>query len=502
MALPGPFLVATVALPEPCVPETCCWLTGRRMWHSAAMRDSPANLAAQTANVPLVSRQHVPAGEALADVNAALKNEHQPRPLLIYVHIPFCSSKCTFCVWVAGIDTPQLRSPDEVRARYVQALTAQIEYLAPRLADIGYVPGCVYWGGGTPSILTPGQIGTIGDALQKNFDLSAVTEYSVESSPETLTAEKIRAFQAAGMNRLSIGVQSFDKAELRRAGRAHSPEDAQHAVRTARDQGCANLNIDMITGFPKQTPETLASTLSTLLTLQPEHVTCYTYVAIERTVMAGQMRRGHLSGMSAEQRAAAQDQAHHALAANGYDEYMSMYYSVRPERRFAGESYYFDWHGDYAGFGSGSHSVLGHHLMGNKRGRLAEFISSPTVFDNHQKMGVSLALDASFKLLGLGRRLDFGRFSSKFGFEADAVLNHREMRATRALLDRLERPLVVTSTEAYVSAPETGWHGGELIRLTDKAGSLITAGRPVPESSGAAQEHRNEKGGGYDRSSA
>jgi coproporphyrinogen III oxidase-like Fe-S oxidoreductase len=438
---------------------------------------SPVNSANQTADATPVGRQSVPALDALADVKGALKNEHQLRPLLIYVHIPFCSSKCTFCVWVAGIDTPQLRSPDEVRARYVQALTAQIECLAPYLADIGYVPRCVYWGGGTPSILTPEQIETIGDALQKNFDLSAVTEYSVESSPETLTAEKIRAFQAAGMNRLSIGVQSFDKAELRRAGRAHSPEDAQHAVRTAREQGCANLNIDMITGFPKQTPETLASTLSTLLTLQPEHVTCYTYVAIERTVMAGQMRRGHLPGTSAQQRAAAQDLAHRTLAAKGYDEYMSMYYSIRPECTFAGESYYFDWHGDYAGFGSGAHSVLGHHLMGNKRGRLAEFISSPTVSDHHQKMGVSLALDASFKLLSLGRRLDFERFWSKFGFNVDAVLDHREMRATRALLDRLERPLVVTSTEAYVSPPETGWHGGELIRLTDMAASLMAAAR-------------------------
>jgi coproporphyrinogen III oxidase-like Fe-S oxidoreductase len=438
---------------------------------------SPVNLADQTADAAPIGRQHVPSREALADVKGALKNEHQPRPLLIYVHIPFCSSKCTFCVWVAGIDTPQLRSPDEVRARYVQALTAQIEYLAPHLADIGYVPRCVYWGGGTPSILTPVQIETIGDALQKNFDLSAVTEYSVESSPETLTAEKIRAFQAAGMNRLSIGVQSFDEAELRRAGRAHSPEDAQHAVRTARQQGCTNLNIDMITGFPKQTPEILASTLRTLLTLQPEHVTCYTYVAIDRTVMARQMRRGHLPASSAEQRAAAQDQAHRALAADGYDEYMSMYYSIRPERSFAGESYYFDWHGDFVGFGSGAHSILGHHLIGNKPGRLEEFISSPTVCDQHQKMGVGIALDASFKLLSLGRRLDFERFRAKFGFDVDAVLNHRHMRATRALLDRLERPLVVTSTEAYVSAPETGWHGGELIRLTDKAASLMPAAR-------------------------
>jgi oxygen-independent coproporphyrinogen-3 oxidase len=352
-------------------------------------------------------------------------------------------------------------------------LKEQIENYAPRLTALGYVPQYVYWGGGTPSILSPDQIVIIGDALQQNFDLSRLREYSVESSPETLTTDKIRAFRNIGMNRLSIGVQSFNEAELRRAGRAHSSREAKDAVQNAKEQGCENLNIDIITGFPKQTPEILAQTLETTIKLRPEHITAYNYYAIDGTVMARQIARGHVCDIGAAQRAMAQDQAHRILTTNGYSDYMPMYYSIRSANRFFGECYYFDWHGDYMGFGSGAVSILAHHMLMNKRGELGTFISSPTVFDGCERMGLSRAFEDAFSLLSLGRRLNYERFKARYGFEFSLLLNQPQVRAIRAFLDWMHAPLVTAESEAYISTPEGGWHGADTLRLMEKVSPLL-----------------------------
>ncbi len=269
------------------------------------------------------------------------------------------------------------------------------------MSDLGYVPKVVYWGGGTPSALTAGQIELIGTALKDNFDLSSVSEYSVESSPETLSAETIAAFQSAGMNRLSVGIQSFDASELRRAGRAHSAEQADSAVRRAEQLGCANRNVDIITGFPRQTEEVLKDTLAKTIALRPEHVTSYSYHAVSETAMFRQIERGHLAALNTDQRALAQDLAYQMLTASGYDEYMPMYYSLGPHHKFGAELYYFDWEGDHFGFGSGANSVLATHKLTNARGNLQQYISSPTTCDILEKPGISAAL--SEKLQALGR---------------------------------------------------------------------------------------------------
>jgi coproporphyrinogen III oxidase-like Fe-S oxidoreductase len=419
----------------------------------------------------------VPADVVLDRVRSAISRNSRQRSLLIYIHVPFCSSKCNFCAWVAGISTPQLRSSDDVRWHYAIALKEQIAFYAPRLTDLGYVPEIVYWGGGTPSALSADQIRIIGDALRDNFDLSTVNEYSVESSPETLAAEKITEFQAAGMDRLSVGVQSFDESELRRAGRAHSAAEAASAVRRAKHQGCANRNVDIITGFPKQTPEVLKETLMKTIALRPEHVTSYSYYLADETVMTRQVARGHLPALSTDQRASAQDLAYQVLTANGYNEYMPMYYSLRPQHRFGGEIYYFDWEGDHIGFGSGANSVLATHKLLNMRGNLEQYISSPTTCDLFERPGVSTALDESIRLMYvMGRQLRYDRFFDRFGFDFSVLLGTPRMKAFQLALDRVKAPLLLTSNEAYISAPAGGWHGGRLLRLAGRVRAVM-AGR-------------------------
>ena len=421
-------------------------------------------------------RENVAAAEVLDAIDQVLGRKHDRRSLLVYVHVPFCSSKCSFCGWVAGISTPQIRSADDIRSQYVSSVVKQIKYYAPRLRTLGYVPEIVYWGGGTPSILTPEQITAIGSALQENFDLSGVYEYSVESSPETLTADKIKALHAAGMNRLSIGVQSFDDGELRRAGRAHSSHAAEEAIQLARQQSCANLNIDIITGFPGQTPDILERTIARAAQLRPEHVTAYSYYVVNKTVMARQLERGYRSGLNIEQRAMAQDHVYETLTGSGYIEYMSMYYSAGPGYRFAGEGYYFDWIGEHIGFGSGANSVLGHHLLISKQGNLDGYISSPTTCDHLERMGMRKALNDSIKqLTTLGRRLNYGRFYSRYGFGFEALLTQPRLKGLQRVLEHLDTPLILDSDEAYISAPGKGWHGGDRLRLNGKIAAVAAA---------------------------
>jgi putative oxygen-independent coproporphyrinogen III oxidase len=418
----------------------------------------------------------VPADVILSGIESVAGRDHRQRRLLIYIHVPFCSSKCTFCTWVAGIPVAQLRSSDDTRAHYANAVKEQIEFYAPRLTALGYVPEIVYWGGGTPSLLSAAQISLIANALRENFDLSAVGEYSVESSPETLTAEKISAFQAAGMNRISIGVQSFDESELRRAARSHSAAEAADSLERAKSQGCMNRNIDLITGFPRQTRKVLEETLAKALVLQPEHITAYSYRAAEETTMARQIARGSLPTLHDEDQAAAQDLTYEMLTANGYGEYMTMYYSKSKQHRFRGELYYFDWEGDHIGFGSGANSILATHRIMTARGNLGEYISSPIACDRFYKAGPAKAVHESVTQMFMnGRPIAYDRFFDRFGFDFHDLLEAPPMKAFRVALDRIEAPLVLTPTEAYASAPAGGWHGGEQVRFQTKVRAVIAS---------------------------
>jgi coproporphyrinogen III oxidase-like Fe-S oxidoreductase len=422
--------------------------------------------------------RRVPADTIFDGIGSVVVRNRRQRPLLIYIHVPFCSSKCTFCTWVTGISVPQLRSSDDIRSRYAHAIREQIEFYAPRLTALGYVPQIVYWGGGTPSALSAAQIRVIANALRDNFDLSTVVEYSVESSPETLTAEKINEFQAAGMNRISIGVQSFDGDELRRAGRSHSAVEGANALQRAKSQGCANRNIDLITGFPKQTSQALEETLAKTLELEPEHITAYSYYVASKSTMARQIERGTISALRYDDRAAAQELAYETFSSNGYGEYMPMYYSKREQHKFRGEIYYFDWEGDHIGFGSGAFSVLATHRIVNARGNLDEYISSPTGCDFFHRPGVPEAAEESIMQMFMnGHRIAYDRFFDRFGFDFQEVLEVPRIKALQVALDRVGAPLVITPTEAYVSGPADGWHGGEIVRLQAKVRAVNREGK-------------------------
>ena len=192
----------------------------------------------------------------------------------IYVQVPFCQTKCTYCNFHTGVFSKELYSP------YVRAVCREIAEF-PRLlrenkiADVPEtVVDTVYFGGGTPSLLEPANLADIIEAIRNSFP-SRFEEVTLEADPETISAEKAAAWREAGFNRISMGVQSFNDAELRAAGRMHRRADVFQATKILRDAGFANLSFDLIAGLPHQTDRSWQESVEHLLQLRPEHVSIY-----------------------------------------------------------------------------------------------------------------------------------------------------------------------------------------------------------------------------------
>jgi oxygen-independent coproporphyrinogen-3 oxidase len=192
----------------------------------------------------------------------------------IYVQVPFCQTKCTYCNFHTGVFSKELYAP------YVDAVCREIaEY--PRVLNEKGITGVadaavdtVYFGGGTPSLLDAANLAQIIEAIRAAFP-AQFEEVTLEADPETISPEKANAWLAAGFNRISMGVQSFDDGELRAAGRMHRRDDVSRASETLRDAGFANLSFDLIAGLPHQTERSWEDSLQQLLRLRPEHVSIY-----------------------------------------------------------------------------------------------------------------------------------------------------------------------------------------------------------------------------------
>lgn len=327
----------------------------------------------------IASTHSLPGAGMLNDVDAALKMGEN-KDLLIYVHIPFCSSKCSFCDWVADIPVNQLIGAAGLSQQYVEALCQQIRSYGPQLTKIGYTPKFIYWGGGTPSKLDAAQIAQIVATLGESFDLSSLQQHAMETSPETLTQEKLNAIRATGIERISMGVQSFNDVELRHAARSHSAEQAIEAVRMIQRAGFEDYNLDLIAAMPGQTMETFEQSVRQTIELGTPHVSVYVYRPDPRTIMAQQSVAGFRERVHMDKMMKTYLRAKEMYEEAGYHEYATFYFAKDPKYYFSGEMYYFELQGDYVGFGAGAYSILGHRFLKN-HAELHNFIKSPTDFE-------------------------------------------------------------------------------------------------------------------------
>ncbi len=191
------------------------------------------------------------------------------KPLGIYIHVPFCRSKCEYCDFYSLGGGLNKESMD----LYLQAVLAHIKETAQRV--VGYSVDTIYFGGGTPSFFGAQGLCRILSEIDRRFQLEKDVEITLEANPDSVTAQSLEKLRRAGFNRISIGVQTDDDAQLKSLGRPHTYKQAQMAVSQARRAGFQNVSVDLMFGLPSQSREQWMSTLRNVLDLKPDHISCY-----------------------------------------------------------------------------------------------------------------------------------------------------------------------------------------------------------------------------------
>jgi putative oxygen-independent coproporphyrinogen III oxidase len=276
-------------------------------------------------------------------------------PLSLYVHIPWCAKKCPYCDF--NSHEARAAAPEE---RYVAALVADLEHALP--AVWGRRVHSVFLGGGTPSLFSARGIDAILAATRARLALAADAEITLEANPGTVEAEKFRDFAAAGVNRLSLGIQSFDSRHLQALGRIHDGDEARRAIDIAR-RNFDNINLDLMYGLPGQSPDEAVADVEAALGYAPAHLSCY-HLTIEPNT---RFHRFPPQLPDEDATAAMQDAIDARLAEAGYEHYEVSAYALRAasrqppaasvDNRCRHNLSYWQF-GDYLGIGAGAHGKI------------------------------------------------------------------------------------------------------------------------------------------------
>jgi len=276
----------------------------------------------------------------------------------LYLHVPFCERKCSYCDFYSVENSSLVEE-------YLSALEEEVRRSVEW--GRGLHVDTVYLGGGTPSILTLPQMQRILDALHRWYGIDPDAECTIEVNPGTVTRETLAGFRSLGCNRLSIGVQSFDDAELAFLGRIHSADDARRCVADARTAGFDNISLDLITALPGQTVEQSVRSLKEAVQLQPEHLSAYTLIVEDHTPLFERVRRGEVIPQSDGDEARFYESTIKVLEGAGFEHYEVSNFA-RPGFRSRHNSAYWD-HTSYLGFGPSAHSFVWKGREGEARRR-------------------------------------------------------------------------------------------------------------------------------------
>ncbi len=271
-------------------------------------------------------------------------------PFSLYVHVPFCAHKCPYC------DFNTYATPHVPEVEYVEALVAELRRYAQDPRFSGRSVSTVFFGGGTPSLLSASAIASIINSAHALFPLEAGAEVTLEANPGDSSREKLAQFRDAGINRLSYGVQSFEDTRLALLGRDHTAEQAKAAVAYAREAGISNISVDIIFGTPRQTLDDLAQDIRTAASLPISHLSTYSLTIEPGTPFFQRQERGLLA-MPDDGVVAEMLQTVPVLAgAEGFVRYEISNYA-RDGRESSHNTVYWTG-GDYLGIGAGAHSYV------------------------------------------------------------------------------------------------------------------------------------------------
>jgi oxygen-independent coproporphyrinogen III oxidase len=322
----------------------------------------------------------------------------------LYVHVPFCAAICNYCNFNRGLFQSDLKDV------YVAAVCSEI-----RLRARGVPADTIFFGGGTPSILEPEEIGAIIQACRDSFGLTADAEVTLEANPEGVSEDRLAAFRDAGITRLSFGVQSFRDEELRRLTRLHSAGRAVQAFREARAAGFDNVSLDLMMWLPQQTVSEWLESVDALIDLGPDHASLYMLEVYPNSPLREQMARAEWSVAPDDDVADMYLQSMERLDAAGYEQY-EISNVARPGRRSRHNLKYWT-DGEWLGFGPGAHSTIDGMRTRNVSGT-AEYAAA---------VGARGALVAEARQLSPRHRMEEALFTGlrlSEGVSAEAVRAH------------------------------------------------------------------------------
>lgn len=371
------------------------------------------------------------------------------RELELYIHIPFCVKKCAYCDFLSG------PASNQQIEEYVQALIEEIRYYKEFVKK--YEVSTVFWGGGTPSLLTGEQMKVLMEVLGQTFFIRQNAEITMEANPGTVTVEKLLACQKAGINRISFGLQSVNNEELKMLGRIHTYEEFLESYEAARKAGFQNINVDLISAIPKQTVRSWEQTLQTIISLQPEHISAYSLIVEEGTTFAKLYGEGckleHLLPMEEDERRM-YERTEELLREAGYHRYEISNYAKEGYECQHNLGY---WERkEYLGLGLGASSLIEETRFHNTD-EMEEYLrdaSNPILLRRGQEKLDRQEQMEEFVFLGLRkiRGIQEEKFAEMFGEDIwDCYGKNLERVIKEGLLEREEGVLRLTRKGIDVS---------------------------------------------------
>ncbi len=315
----------------------------------------------------------------------------------IYIHIPFCASKCSYC------DFYSLAGCDHLMPDYQNALLDHLDEAAPSIKN--YEVDSIYFGGGTPSFYGADRLIEILNALKLNGNVRLDSEITVECNPDSISLNALKLLRQEGVNRISLGVQASDNNLLKLIGRRHNFLQVKHAVQDARDAGFENVSLDLIYGLPSQTKNDWAETLARIIELHPEHISCYGLKLEEGTPMYEKYRNSPILPDDDDQ-ADMYFYAADMLERYGYKQYEISNFAAKGFESKHNLKY---WNlDDYMGFGPGAHSCVGnlrYSFVKDLRQYISGVARGVSIIDEYQQID---SLERAVEYLMLGMRTSNG----------------------------------------------------------------------------------------------
>lgn len=368
-------------------------------------------------------------------------------PLSLYIHVPWCVRKCPYC------DFNSHESQGDIpEADYITALIEDLKQ------DLHWVQGreiqSIFFGGGTPSLLSARAYDTLFDGLTRHLSFNDNIEITLEANPGTFEAEKFNGYRRAGINRLSMGIQSFDPEQLKKLGRIHDKEQALRAIDMARDAGFDNFNLDLMHGLPDQTPEQALLDLDTALAFHPPHLSWYQLTIEPNTDFYKRPPVLPEDDILWD----IQEQGQARLAEAGLKQYEISAYA-RPGRQARHNINYWRF-GDYLGIGAGAHGKItiagpeGHRVLRSQKARLPkryldetrQFLSATDIIASDD-----IAFECMMNALRLHSGISITDFEQRTGVTLNSLSKPMQKAESLGLIERAQ-----VNNQDYIRASERG----------------------------------------------